>query len=231
LAYLVDEFLLAEVARKHEAWPPASSNLDDLSEAMVQRILEREFEPDLRPDKIPDSVLRPLYDRAKDVFVHPRLVDVAMLAIYTGALMKDAPRQERAQTAKELAAAVLKKKPKTLDEFMAIASEPEWHERHVVATKLTQGLDKPLSRPIGLEVAKLHDVGQMTPLMTDENGFFIARYVSDRPPKNVGFAEARPELADKYFDIWRRQRFMDFTGKLLQQHHVEAYYDRLPRSD
>jgi hypothetical protein len=95
------------------------------------------------------------------------------LAIYTGARMKDDPLKERQQTANELADYVAKKKPKTLDDFLAIGREKEWKSRHVVANRLLQSPDKPLSKKIGEEIAKLHSVGQTTPLLTDEDGLRV----------------------------------------------------------
>lgn len=226
---LIEQSLLAEVARGNGLWPPEASG--EIEDALVQRILERDVEPGLRLGAIPDAALRPLYDRVRDTFVHGRLVEVGLLAIYTGARMKDDPLRERQQAANELADYVAKKKPKTLDDFLAIGREKEWKSRHVVANRLVQSLDKPLSRRIGEEIAKLRSVGQTTPLLTDEDGFFIARYIGERPPENVTFEQVRPKLAAGYFDRWRRQRFLEVTTQWIQQHRTEAYYDRLTKND
>jgi hypothetical protein len=226
---VIEQSLLAELARGSGPWPPEASG--EIEDALVQRFLERDVEPSLRLGAIPDAALQPLYERVRDTFVHGRLVEVGLLAIYTGARMKDDSRKERQQTANELADYVTKKKPKTLDDFLAIGREKEWQSRHVVANRLVQSLDKPLSRRIGEEIAKLHAVAQTTPLLTDEDGFFIARYIGERPPETITFEQARPRLAEGYFDRWRRQRFLEVTTQWIQQHRVEAYYDRLSKND
>jgi hypothetical protein len=226
---LVEQSLLAEVARAHGHWPPEAS--DDVEDALVQRLLERDIEPGLRLGAIPDAALRPLYDRVRDIFVHGRIVEVGLLAIYTGARMKDAALEERRQTASELAAYVAKKKPRTLEDFLAIGAEDNWKSRHVVARRLMQSLDRPMSRKIGEEIVKLRAIGQTTPLLTDEDGFFIARYIDEHPPENITFEQARPKLAEGYFERWRRQRFLEVTTAWVQQHRTEAYYDRLTKND
>jgi len=223
---LVDFNLLAERARR-ERWRPAKSSDEEVESILVQRFLERELEPKLRPDAVPDSVLRPLYERAKDHFVHPRLVEIGVLAVYTGARMKDEPRQERTKTAQELATYVKSHPHLSLDEFAAVAQDPAWSSRGVVATRFLQGLDKPLSKVVGQAVAKLHSPGETTGLLTDEDGFFIARYIGERPPQNTSFEEIRPKLLAGVLDRYQQREFIVFTDKLLQRHKVEAFYDRL----
>jgi hypothetical protein len=226
LDQLVEANLLAEVARGR-GFPESRLGGRDLDNVLVQRFLEKELEPGLRADAIPDSVLKPLYDRGRDSFVHPRLVEVAVLAVYTGSLMKETPRLERANLAQELVALFEKRKPKTLDEFLAVAKDPVWAGRPVTTDRIVQGLDQPLTRKIGIEIAKLHSVGDTTPLLSDENGFFIARYISERPPENITFEQIRGKLATGYFERWRAQQFLDFTGKLMSSYKVEAHFDRL----
>jgi hypothetical protein len=218
--------LLAERARQAGLQPATASDAK-VKSALVQRVLERELEPKLRPEAIPDPVLRPLYDRVKDVFVHPRLVDVAVLAIYTGALMKDEPRKERSQTAKELAAWLLSHPPKTLDEFSAIGSDPAWTARHVTFSRFLQRQDRPLSSVVAPAISALKADGEMTRLLADEDGFYIARYVGEKPPENVTFEQARSRLREGYLEQWRRQQFQEYTDKLAQTHTVLPFFERL----
>lgn len=227
---LVALYLLAERARQ-AGQSPAGSTDTEVESALVQRLLERELEPRLRPEDVPDSVLRPLYDRALDGFVHPRLVEAGILAVYTGALMKDERLQQRAQTAKELAAFVHEHPARSLDEFSAVASDPAWSVRGVVFGRFIQGPDRPLSRAIGAEVVKLRSVGETTPLLSDEDGYFIARYIDERPPENVTFEQARGKLVAAIYDRWRQQEFLAFTSKLMQAHQVLVNFDRLPTDE
>jgi hypothetical protein len=230
LADLVELNLLAERARG-SGLKPADSADADVESALVQRFLEKELEPTLRPEAIPDSVLRPMYDKVRDGFVHPRLVEIGVLAIYTGARMKEAPRKERTQAAQDLAAFLEGHPPKTLDEFAAIASDSRWSSRKVVFARFNQGLDRPLSKTVGDQVAKLHLPGDTTPMLADEDGFFIARYISERPPEDVSFEQARDSLRAGYYQNWRKQRFLDFSAAFVSLHKVEAHFDLLTGND
>jgi hypothetical protein len=226
LAALVDGDLVAEAARGRGHRMPLTDD-PDVKSAMVERLLERELEPSLQVSAIPDPALRPLYERAREAFVHPRLVEVGVLAVYTGAAMKQAPRQERATTAKALAAFVAKHPPRTLDDFAAIARDSQWSQRHVVYNRLWQGADRPLSKTVGTEIAKLVAPEQTTSLLSDETGYFIARYIGERPAENVSYGQARPKLAAAYFERWRQEQFLDFTAKLLAKHTVAIHFDRI----
>lgn len=224
---LIESNLLAERARQGGLIPMASSD-SEVKRALVQRFLEKELEARLQPEAVPDSVLRPLYDRALDNFVHPRLVEIGVLGIYTGAPMRDEPRQTRAGFAKELAVYLEKHPAKTLDEFAAVARDPYWVERHVTFTRKFQSPDKPFPKEVGIEAAKLQKQGDITPLVSTEDGYFIARYIDERPPENVTFEQARGViLLAGYYEHWRRQQFLEFTNKLMQAHKVEAHFDRL----
>jgi hypothetical protein len=199
--------------------------------ALVQRLIEREIEPNLRPEATPDSALRPLYDRARESFVHPRLVEIGVLAIYTGALMKKEIRETREQTAKELATFLRSHPQRTLDEFAAVARDPVWSARNVVFVRLLQSPDSPLSKVVGTEVAKLRMPGDTTQLVIDEKGAFIARYIDERPPENITFEQARDKLLAGFYEQWRRQQFLEFTTRLTQHHRVETHFDRLATNE
>jgi hypothetical protein len=55
--------------------------------------------------------------------------------------------------------------------------------------------------------------------------------VGERPPENIAFEMARDRLRAAYLEHWQRQQFEEFTGKLLQEHKVEAYFDRIPTNE
>jgi hypothetical protein len=65
----------------------------------------------------------------------------------------------------------------------------------------------------------------------DEDGGFIARYISERPAESVTFEQARDKLLAGFYEHWRSQRFLQFTSNLARLHRVEAYPDRLPRDE
>jgi hypothetical protein len=227
---LIASYLLAEQARLH-GYRPVGVSDPDVQSALVQRLLERELEPSLRPEDVPDSDLRPFYERAREHFVHARFVEIGLLAIYTGAGMQKEDREPREQTARELALYLKKHPPKTLDEFATIASDPTWSGRSVEFKRFFQSADRPLAKAVGDEVAKLHAPGDTTPLVVDEDGAFIARYISDRPAEHVTFEETRGKLLWGTYDQWRHKKFLDFTNNLARRHRVELFPDRLPRDE
>jgi len=228
LTRLIDDHAAAERIRSLGSALPSDDD-PDVKSALVQRLLERELEPELTA--IPDSTLRPLYENARDSFVHPRLVEIGVLAVYTGEKMKDATRKLRSDTGKELAAFLAKHPATSLDEFAAIARDRTWSGRDVVYQRLLQGPDKPFSRVVGSEVEKLRAPGDTTPLLSDETGFFIARYVDEKAPQNTTFEQARATIAAAYFERWRQEQFLSFTAKLLKKHKVEAHFDRINQDE
>ena len=227
---LIATNLLAEYARQRGFLLTSPAD-HDVQSAFAQRLLEKELNPTMRPEAIPDSDLRPIYDKARDVFVHSRLVEIGLLAVYTGAPMEKEDREPREQTGRELALYLKNHPAKTLDEFSALAKDPAWAKQHVVFKRLFQGLDKPLAKAVGAEVSKLHTPGDTTPLVVNDDGSFIARYISERPAENVSFEQARGKLQIGYYEHWHRQHFLDFTSKLVQLHRVEMHPDRLPRDE
>ena len=230
LADLIAANLLAEQARERGFTLPSTAD-HDVQSALVQRLLEKELEPTMRPEAIPDADLRPLYEKARDAFVHSRLVEIGFLAVYTGAPMRKEDREPREQTGRELATYLKNHPAETLDEFLAVASDPAWASRNVVFKRVFQSTNMPLSEAVGAEVSKLHAPGDTTPLVVDEDGSFIARYISERPAENISFEQAREKLQAGFYDHWRRQHFLDFTSKLARLHRVETHPDRLPRDE
>ena len=226
LAGLIDKNLAAEAVHSLGRAMPTTDDAD-VKSALAQRFIERELEPRLTLAAIPDSALRPLYERAHDTFAHPRLVEIGILAVYTGALMKGAPRDERANTAAELAAYLAKHPSTSLDDFAAVARDNMWSARAVVYQRLLQGPDQPLSKSIGSAVMKLHAPGESTSLLSDENGFFIARYIDEKPPIDTTFEQARSTIAAAYLERWRQEQFLSFSAKLIQKHKVEVNFDRI----
>ena len=222
--------LLAEHARQ-QGFALVESTDPDVQSALVQRLIERDLEPNLRPTSTPDSALRPLWERARESFVHPRLVEIGVLAVYTGALMKKDERETREHAAQALAVFLHSHPARTLDEFVAVARDPVWSARKVVFNRLLQSPDKPLSKKVGAEVAKLRAPDDTTPLIIDENGGFIARYIGERPPEDITFEQARGKLLAGFYEQWSRQEFLNFTARLMTLHRIETHFDRLSTNE
>ena len=205
----------------------SNSEEPEVRAAMAQRYYEKEIAPQLRPEAMPDSVLRALYKEHIHFFVHSRLVEIGLLAIYTGERMKPAPREARRKTAQELAQALSAAPPKSLDDFKAFAEKDVWRDRKVVYQKMKQSLDFPLGPIVGKAVARLTSPGQMTGLLQSENGFFIARYIGEEPPLNKRFEEARETVRQRGFPSWKKQRFVEVMRALATAHRAEIYPTRL----
>jgi hypothetical protein len=196
--------------------------------AAVATLIAHEIEPRLGKQEIPDAVLRDVYEKARKAFVHPRLVEVAMLNVYTGARMKDAPRARAAETAKALEQ-YLRQHPEqmTADGFQALALESAWKDRAVKFSRVWQAIDDPFPQEVGREVQRLTARGQSTPMITAETGFHVSTYIGEQPPKNVSFEEARDQLRDQLYERWRTGRFLELTSELAGGHVIEAFPERL----
>lgn len=222
------ELLAAAAARAVSAHEP--DVVEAAAGAAVSRLVAAEIEPLLGKDQIPESVLRDVYQKGLTAFVHPRLVEVAMLNVYTGPRMKDAPRARAAATARALETFLRQRAPQTQtgsEDFEAIAADPAWKERSVKFSRVWQGTDQPFPGEVGKEVQRLKAPGQTTPMVTAETGFHVARYLAERPPKNVPFEQARQEIADQIHERWKTGRFLELTAEMAGSHVIEAFPDRL----
>lgn len=199
--------------------PPVRSHEGESNRALVQRLLEADFEPHARAEDVPDSVLRPLYERNRLAWVHPRLVRVNTIGVMKGAGRKDpAVAAAVRATAQELAAFVAQRSSRTPEDFDAIAALPEWNQRGVWVAKSLLGPNAPQAAELGAEAIKLTKPGDTTPLVEDKWGYYIARFVAEEPAKNVAFADARPTIAAAVHESWRKQRFLDYVDELSRRH-------------
>lgn len=222
---LIAFHLLAEKARQLGARP------EDFAarvpqELLVQRLLEREFEPFTRPSDMTDDELRRVYERGKDTYVHPRLVEVAVLAVYTGDLMKPERRGRLRAFAQELAAEVARRPLRTAEDFGAIANDPRWLGK-IALRRLFQGPERPFGPALGAAVMQLAKPGDTTPLVEDPSGLYLARYVSERPAENVAFEAVRERLRTQVYPYWRQERFGRLIVGLAKRHEVEAFPAKL----
>jgi hypothetical protein len=195
-------------------------------ELLVQRLLEREFEPVSRASDVGDEELRRLYERGKDTYVHPRLVEVGVLAIYTGDLMKPARRAQLRTLAQALADEVGRRPLRTPEDLAVVANDPRWSGR-IALRRLLQGPDRPFGPALGAAVMRLAKPGDTTPLVEDPSGLYLARYISERPAENVAFEAVREQLRAQVYPYWRQQRFAQLVAGLAKHHEVEAYPSKL----
>jgi hypothetical protein len=223
LGDLIALHLLAERLRTGH-WPPPDEGARAVErEMIVQRLIEREFEAVTRPQDMPDSVVRVIYDSSVDSFVHPRLVEVAVLAVTPGKRALPSVRADARKAIHEVKAIVDQQKSKTPEDLQTIAGDMKWHDRRVMYFRFTQAHDKPYSAKFGAEVGKLKAPGETSPIIEDEYGYYIARYISERPSANRTFDEVKQELRDAYYPRWRQAKFLEFTQQLSARHEIEIH--------
>jgi hypothetical protein len=221
---LIDLNLLAE--RLRSRWPPQDRDPEARSlerEMLVQRLMERDFEATSRPEDMPDATVKTIYDASVDQFVHPRLVEVAVLSRPLGKRATPEKRAEARKTMTELAAAVALRPLRTPEDFQALAIEDQWRGRQVQYFRFQQAGDKPYSAKFGAVVNKLKTPGETTGIIEDEGGVSIARYVGERPAANRSFEQVKQELRDAFYPRWRQAKFLEFTQQLATQHEVELH--------
>jgi len=229
LGALVDFELLARAAAR--SIPDDDPDVVEARRsAMVQQLLERELEPRLDSSAIPEPELRAVYEKAHSIFVHPRLVEIVILSVYTGARMKDEPRARALAAARELEAAVRLRPAAGPPDLEALAKEPTWRERHVKYARVWQGLNEPFEAEVGRAVAALAHPGDTTALITSESGYHIARYIAERPPEDISFEQAAPKLRAQIHGRWRQAAFIRLTDQLAGAHQIEAFPDQLAAS-
>ncbi len=194
-----------------------------IQSAKVERLIEREIEPRIAKDAISDGEVRALYDRGKTRFVHGRLVQIAVLCVFTGARMRVEPRARAESNARALKAYVDGLASKTALAFESIAKDAAWIERKVSVTTVWQGEDEPFPAGVGRAVAALSKPGDTTDLVGDETGYYIALYLSERPPENVSFPEASPRLREEMYEPWRRRRFLQLSQDMSNGHDIQVF--------
>jgi len=224
LADLIRLHLLAEQVRGQWARRDRDPQVRTVEqEILVQRILERDFEAKHRPEDMPDSAVRVLYDAAIDKFVHPRLVEVAVLALTPGKKATPAVRAAARKTMTELKAQVDLSRDRTPEDLQAAIATGGWREKRVQFFRFMQAGDKPYTAKFGAEVGRMKTPGETIGVIEDDYGFYIARFVSERPPQNQTFDQVKKELREGYYPRWRQARFLEFTQQLAASHEVEIH--------
>jgi hypothetical protein len=218
--------LLAERARA--SWPPKGPDAAELrKQVLVQRLLERELEPGIAEDSLPDAFLRSIYERAKQVFVHSRLVEVGVLNI---SVPHNAPADARAHARAamaDLAKTIAQRSKPTAADFIQLGAQTTWQQRRVQYTQITQSDTGPFSAKFGAAVFRLHAVGEVTGVIEDEGGLAIACYIGERPAINRPFEAVRQEMRTQAYPHWRQKKFVDFADAIAAQHEVQIHTSRL----
>jgi len=221
--------LLAQEAARHELPPDTPDQHAALVAVEAQRLVERDIEPRLTRAAISDADVRALYERGRPRFVHGRLVETAVVHVFTGARMKAEPRARAEQNARLLRQALDDHPPRSLTDLEAFVQQKEWIDRKVGLTKVWQDVDgdQPFPPVVARALRPLSSPGALTPLVGDETGYYVAMYLAERPAENRSFADVAPGLRAEMYEPWRRQRFMLLATELTAGHDIEAYPDLL----
>ena len=221
--------LLAQEAARHDLPLDTPDERAAVVAVEAQRLVERDIEPRLTRASISDADVRALYERGRSRFVHGRVVQTAVVHIFTGARMKAGPRARAEQNARLLRAAMDARPPRSVADLEALVKLPEWTERKVGLTKVWQDVDadEPFPPVVARALRSLSSPGALTPLVGDETGYYVAMYLGETPAENRTFADVAPGLRSEMYEPWRRQRFMLLATELTAGHDIEAYPDRL----
>jgi len=173
--------LLAQEAARQDLPPDKPDEHAALVAAEAQRLVERDIEPQLTRASISDADVRAVYERNKPRFVHGRLVQAAVVHVFTGARMKAEPRAKAEQNARLLRAALDQHPPRSATELEAFVSQREWTERNVGLTKVWQDVDgdEPFPPVVARALRPLTSPGALTPLVGDETGYYVPTDLMD----------------------------------------------------
>ena len=229
LEELVTFEILARAAANQAPISPDPIEREAQRNVKVQRLIEREIEPRLAPNAIDDSDVRAIYERGKARFVHGRLVQVEVLCLFTGARMNVEPRARVEENGRKLQAFLSTRPTANAGDFDAIAKDPVWIDRKVSITTVWQDREHPFPPVVGRAVQSLSQPGDTTDLVGDETGYYIARYISEKPPEDISFAQAAPGIRQEMYEPWRRQRFLQLSLALAQGHDIEVFPETFPR--
>jgi hypothetical protein len=148
---------------------------------------------------------------------------VAVLAITPGKKALPSVRADARKTISELKTIVDQRKEKTAEDLQAAIADAKWHQRRVQFARFLQAGDKPYTAKFGAEVAKMKTPGETSPVIEDDYGFYIARYLGERPPQNQTFDQVKKELREGYYPRWRQTKFLELTQRLGEAHQVEVH--------
>lgn len=227
-AILAFELLASEAAR--QGFALTREDQEELKRREVQKFVTQVIEPQLDPSHIKEADIRALYEKGRGQFVHPRLVKVALLAVFTGARMKAPARARQEATARDVAALIGAQRADVSPElFGKVGHDPAWIARQVSYGEIWQAADgdHPYPLAFGRAVAALHRQGDTTPLICEESGCYLARYLDERPAENVPFEAVAVSLRTKMAEPWQRGRFKELVAALAGPHDIVADPDLL----
>lgn len=224
---LVAFHLLAERTRARSQQPAMEQRVR--KEVLVQRLLEREFEPTTGIDHVPDAELRALYEQNRDGFVHPRLIEVTVLTVPVRKTTTGAEREQARAMAQTMLVAIRKKSSPQAEVLRDVLAETNGASKGATLYHFFQRIGEgiPYSEKFSHEVVKLKAPGDTTGVIEDGRGFHIARFISDKPPKNQSYEELREKIRESYYPLWRQRRFVEFAERIAEKHSRTLHVERL----
>jgi hypothetical protein len=227
---LIDLEVLAGRARELN-FPPNATTLRAQKRAMVDAYLRDEFEPTITFDNLKDEDLRPIYERAKSVFVRPRAVRTFAMSINAGEKFKRT-FDEALALARDLESTLKRKKSWSSDALIELANEPRWA---AISLRLSSNFIQHPAGPFEGEAADrilaLKTVGEFTPIFKNAVGYHLAMCLEIFEAKNVTFEQMRDEIRTTYFPRWQKERFLKHANTVAQRLGVTVNDEALSKLD
>ncbi len=227
---LIDLEVLAARARELNL-PPNAETLRAQKRAMVNAYLHREFEPTITFDNLKDEDLRPIYERAKSVFVRPRAVRVFDIIFNAGTRFNRSFDEAR-PLMRELDAILKRQKTWTAAELTELTSSKKWQDRKIATLPgIIQQPSGPYDGEASERLLALKSVGEFTPIFENKTGVHIAMCLEIFEAKNVTFDQMRDEIRTTYFPRWKKEQFLKHADNLAVRLGVDVNDEVLSKLD
>ncbi len=223
---LIDLEVLAGRARALN-FPPNTETLRAQKRAMVDAYLRREFEPTITLDNLKDEDLRPVYERAKSVFVRPRAVRIFGI-IFNAGNRYNRSFDEARVLMREFEAVLRRQKTWTSAELTEVTTSKKWQDRKIATLPgIIQQPSGPYDGEASERLLALKSVGEFTPSFENKTGVHIAMCLEIFEAKNVTFEQMREEIRTTYFPRWKKERFLKYTDTVAERLGVTVHDEAL----
>ena len=219
---LINIELLANLAASRPWSAGGSQAQDGFRQSLAQTFVTKEIEPSLDVDDIPESLLKQAYERTITAYVHPRLVQVAILQFNLPIKSKPERRAEARAWAQELAAWIARPQNRSFEAWQRLSHESLWQQRQVNFGTSLVPEGEAFSEEFNRAIHRMKNPGEVTVMVEDPTGFHAALYLGERAARNLAFEEAKGTIRKAIYDPWRRRRFLELTDELARKASVQV---------
>ncbi|MEZ4475078.1 MAG: peptidylprolyl isomerase [bacterium] len=222
------ELLAAEAARRGLAADPQV--LEDARPVLVQRYLRADFEPAWAPDKLPRELVEASYERNKIFFVRPAIAEADHVVLTLGGKRPPDPalvgpaialmerfRADVVATPPADAVAFLERADayKAEAEALGLELRPERLGRFPLEGRYDPAFTR--------GVFALEKAGDITPVLSSDFGWHVARLENKEPELNRSFAEVEAELRERIAPEVRIMKLRERGAELARQTSSEIF--------